>query len=118
MSQFVEDVARSGPQGRWKALVQKHVLAGKSIPAAVRLAAQEDPELHAAYIASANAGRVSGRAGGAVPTQVTQSGVSVGWKGLVQKYVSAGKSNATAVRLAAKEDPELHAAYIASANAA
>lgn len=118
MSQFVEDVARSGPQGRWKALVQKHVLAGKSIPAAVRLAAQEDPELHAAYIASANAGRASGRESGAAPAQVTQPGVKERWKSLVQKHIAAGKSAAAAVQSAAKEDPELHAAYIASANAA
>ena len=115
MSQFVEDVARSGPRGRWKTLVRKHVLAGKSVPAAVRLAAQEDPELHAAYIASANADRVSGRESGAAPTAgVTQCR----WKALVEKHIAAGKSNAAAVRLAAQEDPELHAAYIASANAA
>ena len=111
MAQFIEHVTQSGPQGRWKALVQKHVLAGKSIAAAVRLAAQEDPELHAAYIASANADRVSGRESGAAPTAgVTQCR----WKALVEKHIAAGKSNAAAVRLAAQEDPELHAAFIGS----
>ena len=54
----VADAGTAGgdPQEDWKQAVAEKVAAGKDKASAIRAVVREDPELHAAYLASVNAG--------------------------------------------------------------
>lgn len=121
----------------WDAAVQDKVRNGMTMPKAIAAVAAEQPALHSAYVAEHNARiRTAGRAGlgndhirtPGLADQIAASSGAVGvtnsgigdpeseWNDAVAVKVKAGMTTPRAIAAVVKENPALHARYLAAFN--